>query len=206
MPADLLRQRPDVAEAEQNLIAANAQVGVATAQLYPTFQLTGVAGFESASFANALNWEQRIWSLGPSVSVPIFNGGKLDASVAQAKARYDELTATFRKSVLGAIRDVEDALTDLHMRADQATAQDLAVAASREYLRLADLQYHSGLATYLQVIDAERTLLSNEVSAVQIRSQRLISTVVLIKSLGGGWKPQEAVTPPATMPVEKSQK
>ena len=206
LPADLLRQRPDVAEAEQNLIAANAQVGVATAQLYPTFQLTGAAGFESASFANALDWQQRIWSLGPSVSVPIFNGGKLTAGVAQAKARYDELAATFRSRVLAAIGDVEDALTDLHMRADQAAVQDLAVDASREYFRLADLQYRSGLATYLQVVDAERTLLSNELLAVQIRSQRLISTVVLIKSLGGGWSPQGTVNSTGTMPAEQPQK
>ncbi|MFI5378557.1 MAG: efflux transporter outer membrane subunit [Tepidisphaerales bacterium] len=205
LPADLLRQRPDVAEAEQNLIAANAQIGVATAQLYPTFQLTGAAGFESPSFANALDWQQRFWSLGPNVSIPIFNGGKLTAAVAQAKARYDELTATFCGSVLGAIRDVEDALTDLHMRADQAAAQDLAVNASREYLRLADLQYRSGLATYLQVVDAERTLLSNELLAVQIRSQRLISTVVLIKSLGGGWNPGGPVDSTGASPVERPQ-
>ncbi|MGA2500340.1 MAG: efflux transporter outer membrane subunit [Tepidisphaeraceae bacterium] len=206
LPADLLRQRPDVAEAEQNLIAANAQIGVATAQLYPAFQLTGAAGFESPNFANAVDWQQRFWSLGPSASIPIFNGGKLTAAVAQAKARYDELTATFRGSVLGAIRDVEDSLTDLHMRADQAAAQDLAVNASREYLRLADLQYRSGLATYLQVVDAERTLLSNELLAVQIRSQRLISTVVLIKSLGGGWSPQGTVNAPDPLPVERPEK
>ncbi len=206
LPADLLRQRPDVAEAEQNLIAANAQIGVATAQLYPTFQLTGSTGFASASFNNAVDWQKRIWSIGPSASIPIFNGGKLTAAVAQAKARYDELAANFRTSVLGAIRDVEDSLTDLHMRADQAAVQDLAVNASREYLRLADLQYRSGLATYLQVVDAERTLLNNELLAVQIRSQRLISTVVLIKSLGGGWTPDTIPATTGAAPTTQPQK
>jgi len=190
LPADLLRRRPDVLRAEQDLVAANAQVGVATAAFYPTFRLTGAAGFESADLRHALDWESRVWSIGPSVSIPIFEGGQLDANLQQVKARYEELVATYRGNVLGAYRDVEDSLTDLHLRADAAQAQDLAVQSAREYLRLSTVQYKGGLATYLQVIDAERTLLTNELSAVQILNQRLVSTVLLIKSMGGGWDPQ----------------
>jgi multidrug efflux system outer membrane protein len=193
LPADLLRRRPDVAEAEQNLVAASAQIGVATAQFYPTISLIGAAGFESLDLKHSLDWKNRVWSIGPSVSVPIFEGGQLKAGLAQAKARYDELTATYRGTVLGAIRDVEDSLTDLHHFSDEATAQQQAVQSSRESLRLSQVQYERGLIAYLQVIDAERTLLANELSASQILNQRMVSTVLLIKALGGGWE----VTQPA---------
>jgi multidrug efflux system outer membrane protein len=189
LPSELLRRRPDVAEAEQNLVAANANVGVALANFYPTFRLTGAAGFESFDVPHALDWQQRAWSIGPSVSAPIFEGGRLKASLAQARARYDELAATYRGAVLSAIQDVEDSLTDLRLRADAARAQALAVRSSREYLRLAEMQYQQGIVSYLTVIDAQRTLLTNELAAAQILNQRLASTVLLIKSMGGGWEP-----------------
>lgn len=188
LPAELLRRRPDVAEAEQNLVAANANVGVAIADFYPTLTLNAAAGFQSANLQSALNWEQRAWSIGPSLTAPIFEGGRLHASLEQARARYDELVATYRGTVLGALRDVEDSLTDLRLRAEAARVQELAVRSSREYLRLAQLQYQQGLVSYLTVIDAERTLLNNELSAAQILNQRLVSTVLLIKSMGGGWE------------------
>jgi multidrug efflux system outer membrane protein len=188
LPAELLRRRPDVAEAEQNLIAANAQVGVAVANFYPRINLNAAAGFQSFDLAHALDWEQRIWSLGPSISLPLFTGGQLQSSLDQARARYDELVANYRGIILGAVRDVEDGLTDLRLRADAAQAQEQAVRSSREYLRLAQLQYQQGLISYLTVIDAERTLLTNELSAAQILNQRLTSTVLLIKALGGGWE------------------
>jgi len=188
LPAQLLARRPDVAEAEQNLVVANANVGVALASFYPTLQLNAAAGFQSVSVASALDWEQRAWSIGPSLTVPIFEGGRLKANLEQTRARYDELIATYRGAVLGAVRDVEDSLTDLRLRAEAARVQDLAVRSSREYLRLAQLQYRQGLISYLTVIDAERTLLNNELAAAQIRSQRLASTVLLIKAIGGGWQ------------------
>ena len=193
LPAELLRHRPDVAEAEQNLIAANAQVGAAIAQFYPKFHLIGTAGFESAEFSSALDWQSRMWSAGPSVSVPIFEGGQLKATLEQSKGRYAELAETYRSHVLAALRDVEDALTDLHLRADEAFAEDEAVQAAREYLRLSQVQYDVGLISYLVVIDAQRTLLTNELTAVQIASQRMTSAVLLIKALGGGW---DAISPP----------
>jgi multidrug efflux system outer membrane protein len=197
LPADLLRRRPDVAEAEYALAAASAQVGVSEAEFYPTVRLTGAAGFQSLDLQHALDWEQRVWSIGPSVTFPIFEGGRLEANLAQSKARFDELLANYRGSVFQAIRDVEDSLTDLHHRADMAAAQERAVAASREYVRLSTIQYKQGLVNSLVVIDAERTLLSNELSAAQILNQRLVSTVLLIKSLGGGW---DVSLPPASFP------
>ncbi len=201
LPADLLRRRPDIAAAEQNLIAANAQVGVAKADFYPTLRLTGAAGFESADLKSALNWENRVWSIGPSVTVPLFEGGRLSAQLAQTKARYDELTHTFRSTILTALREVEDSLTDLHHRAIAAAAQGNAVDASRQYLRISEIQYKAGTSNYLVVLDANRTLLSNQISAVQIDSQRAISTVLLIKALGGGWSADDAQSTAATQPT-----
>lgn len=189
LPSELLRRRPDILEAEQNLIAANAQVGVAKANFYPVFKLTGAAGFESYDLKSALDWQNRVWSLGPSVSVPLFEGGRLSASLAQTKARYDELTHTFRSTVLTAVREVEDELSDLRHRAQAGEALNQAVVASREYLRLSEVQYKAGTANFLVVIDANRTLLTNQLSAVQVQSQRNIATVLLIKALGGGWDP-----------------
>ncbi len=166
-------------------------MGVAAANFYPVLRLTGSAGYESVDISHGLDWQNRFWSIGPSLAIPLFEGGKLTADLAQAKARYEELTATYRGTVLGAFRDVEDSLTDLHMRADAARAQTRAVDSSREYLRLTQLQYKEGLVSYLQVIDAERTLLTNELAAVQLLDQRLVSTVLLIKALGGGWTMQD---------------
>ena len=194
LPSDLLRRRPDVAEAEQNLAAACAQVGVAEANFFPVVKLTGAAGFQTTDTQHILDWQNRIFSLGPSVTLPIFQGGQLKASLRQAKARYEELEANYRNAVLGAYNDVENALTDLHMRADEAGAQQKAVDAARGYLQLTQLQYKNGFVNYLQVIDAERTLLTNELSAVQILNERMVSTVLLIKALGGGWEAVPAVS------------
>jgi multidrug efflux system outer membrane protein len=187
LPADLLRKRPDVAEAERMLAAASAQIGVATAQFYPDLRLTGATGFESTSLQNLLNWESVFWSIGASALVPIFQGGQLSANLDQAKARYDEMLATYHSRVLGAFRDVEDALTDLHLRADASEAQTKSLESAREYVRLATIQYQRGLVSYLLVVDAQRTQLANELVAVQLLNQRMVSTVLLIKALGAGW-------------------
>jgi multidrug efflux system outer membrane protein len=189
LPSDLLGQRPDVAEAEHRLAAASAAIGIAKANFYPKFTLTGAAGWESINTSNLFNWQSRIWSLGPALSLPIFEGGRLTAELEQAKAAYDEQSANFRQAILNAFRDVEDSLSDLHHRALEADSQEATLTSAREYLRLTEIQYEKGLVNYFQVIDADRTLLTNEISATQIQEQRLISTVLLIKALGGGWKP-----------------
>jgi outer membrane protein, multidrug efflux system len=198
LPADLLRRRPDVAEAEQNLVAANANVGVATADFYPTLSLTGAAGFESVEIDHALDWESRVWSLGAGVSLPIFTGGRLSASLEQAKAQYDEAVAAFRSSVLVAFREVEDSLTDLRLRAESSEALKRAVDSSRETVRLAEIQYRQGLVGYLQVIVAERTLLDSELTDAALENQRFTSTVLLIKAIGGGWTEPAADADPRT--------
>jgi multidrug efflux pump len=192
LPADLLRQRPDVHEAEQNLVSANADVGVATAEYYPSISLNAAAGLEQTLSYQHLDSGSKFWAFGASASLPIFEGGKLDAQLAQARARRDELAATFRSSFLSALRDVEDSLSDLRLRADAADAEAKAVEASRGYLDLSRVEYDHGIIGYLQVLDAEKTLLTNEIAEVQTRSQRYTSTVLLIKALGGGWTPEDA--------------
>ena len=198
LPSDLLRQRPDVAEAEQSLVSASAEIGVAKADFFPAVKLTGAAGFQSADLKNVLDWKNHAWSIGPNVSLPIFKGGQLRANLQKAKARYDELEATYRNNVLKAFSDVEDSLTDLHLRADAAEAQAKAAAAAREYLRLTQIQYQTGVVDYLHVVSAEQSLVSNELSEAQILNQRMASTVLLIKALGGGWDSQPS--PPTERP------
>lgn len=199
LPSDLLRRRPDVAEAEQNLISACAEIGVAKAEFFPVVKLTGSAGFQNDELKNIFDWENFAWSIGPSISLPIFQGGQLWFNLKKAKARYEELDATYRAQVLSAFVDVEDSLTDLHMRADAADAQSKAVIAAREYLRLIQIEYQSGITDYMHVVNAEQTLLSNELTEAQILNQRMVSTVLLIKALGGGWDSQPA-------PVVKQEK
>ena len=157
LPGQLLTRRPDVAEAEQNVRAANAQIGVATAEFYPKFTITSSAGFESMDIATVFNWQSRVASILPSISIPIFQGGRLRANLAASKARYEQTVGTYVNQVLIAYGDVEDALTDLHAFSDEVDRLRDAVGASQGYLRLAQVQYRQGLADYLIVIDAERT-------------------------------------------------
>ncbi|HWE02039.1 MAG TPA: efflux transporter outer membrane subunit [Tepidisphaeraceae bacterium] len=190
LPAQLLNRRADVAEAEQNLIAANAQIGVATADFYPVFTLTGSAGFESASVQNIFDWRSKIASIGPSFSAPIFEGGRLANNLEYTKARFREALAAYVKQLLIAYGDVENALTDLHALTDEARMLTAAVDSSKNYLRIARVQYFRGLVSYLTVIDAERTLLANQLSLSQTMNQQMSASVHLIQALGGGWTPQ----------------
>jgi multidrug efflux system outer membrane protein len=188
LPATVLSQRPDVAEAEQNLVAANAQVGVATANLYPTFGLTGDAGFESGALSSLFDWQSRLWSIAAGVGAPLFNGGRLRATLDATKAAYRGVVAVYVNQVLIAYGDVEDALTDLHALNDEAASLREAVTASETYLRVAQAQFRTGLVDYLTVIDAERTLLSNQLALAQAKTSQMNASVHLIKALGGGWQ------------------
>jgi multidrug efflux system outer membrane protein len=196
LPAEILRHRPDVAAAEQNLVAANAQVGVAITNFYPPVRLSGAAGLASVNVEHVLDWQSALLQIGPSVSVPIFEGGRLDAALAQSHARYDELVATYRGTILAAFRDVEVSLTDVHMFGDALDAQRHAVDSAREYLRLSRLEYDQGLESYLQLLDADRTLLTNQITESQLTNQRLTATVLLIKALGGGWEEHSSPSSP----------
>jgi multidrug efflux system outer membrane protein len=194
LPAELLRHRPDVAEAERLLAGASAQIGVAVSQYYPDFRLTAQIGLESLDLRHLFEWQSRIWTIAATAATPLFTGGQIDATVAQAKGRYTELLANYRSRVLAAFRDVEDSLADLTLRAEASEAQAKAVSSSREYVALSETQFRQGLISYLQVTDSQRTLLTNELALAQLLNQRFLSTVLLVKALGAGWD-EEA--PPA---------
>jgi multidrug efflux system outer membrane protein len=187
LPAQLLVRRPDVAEAGENVVAANAQIGVATAEFYPRFSLTGAAGFESADVSSLFRWQSRVATIGPSISIPIFEGGRLWANLDATEARYRQAVAAYVNQVLIAYADVEDALTDLHALSDEVGFLREAVGASRNYVRLAMAQFKFGLVDYLIVIDAERTLLANQLSLAQAINLQMGASIRLIKALGGGW-------------------
>jgi multidrug efflux system outer membrane protein len=189
LPASVLSRRPDVAEAEQNVVAANAQVGVATAQLYPTFALTGAAGIESGAVESLLAWQSRVWSLAAGLTAPIFEGGRLRANLEATRAQYRQTVAAYVNQVLIAYGDVEDALTDLHAFTSEIASLRDAVTTSENYLRLSQVQYRNGLVDYLTVVDAERTLLTNELAFTQALNLQMAASIHLIKALGGGWQP-----------------
>jgi multidrug efflux system outer membrane protein len=188
VPAALLSRRPDVAEAEQNVVAANALVGVAVADRYPKFTLTGSAGVESSAIRALFDWQSRVLSIAQGVTAPLFEGGRLAANLRAARARHEQAVAAYVNQVLIAYGDVEDALTDLDAFAAQAGSLTEAVRASANYRRLAEVQYRNGLVDYLTVIDAERTLLANQLTLAQVTNGRIGASIHLIKALGGGWQ------------------
>ena len=187
LPSSLLERRPDVSSAERQLAAANARVGVSVAAFFPVIRLTGAAGFESADMGDLFDWQSRMWQIGPSITFPIFEGGRNLANLRASQARYRQQVDTYRKQVLVAFQDVETALGDLHTLSDQADAQERAVAAAVRSLQLSQSQYSKGASNFLDVLDAERTLLADERISVQLLGQRLQATVLLIKALGGTW-------------------
>jgi hydrophobe/amphiphile efflux-1 (HAE1) family protein/NodT family efflux transporter outer membrane factor (OMF) lipoprotein len=190
LPSDLLERRPDVATAERQLASANAKVGVAKASFFPVLTLTGSGGVLSADTSSLFNWSSRVWTIGPSISLPIFEGGKLRANYQRSQAAFADAVGVYQQQVLVAFGDVEDSLAAIHFLADQADAQNRAVSNSRRAADLAQQRYTSGIVSYLEVVDANRDALQSERSAAQLAGQRLIADVQLIKALGGGWNTQ----------------
>jgi multidrug efflux system outer membrane protein len=188
LPSELLQRRPDVRAAEQKLIAANAEIGVATAAFFPTFKLLGSGGYESLDAGTFLNWENRILSIGPSITIPAFTGGRNKANLKAAKSSYDEALAAYRQTLLTAFREVEDALLDLKSYASQRKAIEDAVHSSEDTERLARTRHEKGLTSYFDVVDANRTVLQTKLSLAQIEGQRMVATVQLLKAMGGGFK------------------
>jgi multidrug efflux system outer membrane protein len=187
LPSRLLERRPDIAAAERSLAASNARIGVAKSAFFPAISLTGSAGYESADSGSLFGADSRIWSFGPSVYLPLFQGGRNRANLERSRAAYDESIASYRQQVLVAFREVQEALTATRLLADQSEAQDRAVAQSRRAAQLAKTRYDAGYVSYLDVVDAQRTELINERAAAQLAADRLNASVALIKALGGGW-------------------
>jgi len=188
LPSVLLERRPDVAEAERRVAAANAQIGIARAAYFPRFDIGGSAGFNSVHSSNWLSAPSLFWSLGPQISVPIFEGGRLRAQSDRAREVYNEQVATYRNTVLTAYQDVEDNLAALRQLALESQTQSDAVSATDTALRQAQYRYRAGAATYLEVAVAETNALQAQLAAVNIQTRRLNAGVLLIKALGGGWQ------------------
>jgi outer membrane protein, multidrug efflux system len=187
LPAEVLSRRPDVAVAERSAAAASEQIGVAKAAYYPQFSLTGFAGYESTNPSSLVNWQNGIASLVGSITAPIFEGGRLRANVDQAKAMYRQTVLQYEKTVLVAYGDVEDQLAAIHYLARQSEAEASAVADAKRAEEIALNQYQAGLVSYLDVVVAQQTLLTNERTATQVNGAQAVSTVALIRALGGGW-------------------
>jgi multidrug efflux system outer membrane protein len=190
LPSDLLERRPDVAEAERQMAAASARIGVARAAYFPDLSLTASAGYLSSGLTNLLSGPSTAWFIAPLLSVPVFQGGRLQANYQYAQASYREAVDNYRQQVLAAFQQVEDGLSDLRVLEDQARAQDLAVQASQHTVDISTARYKEGLAAYLEVLTAASTLLQNQRTSAQILGLRLISSVQLINALGGGWAEQ----------------
>lgn len=187
-PSTLLERRPDIAAAERRAAAANAQVGVAKAAFFPVLSLTGTAGMRSSVLDDILSAPARYWSIGPALAAPLFDAGLRSSQKAQAIAVWDQTTASYRQTVLAAFQEVEDQLSTLRVLADEAKIQDEAVKAARVSAELTQAQYRAGVASSLQVIVANSSLLTAERSALDLHNRRLTAAVVLIRAMGGGWQ------------------
>ena len=187
LPSALLERRPDVAQAERELAARNARIGVAEAAFFPSITLTGYAGLESEDLGGLFDLDSRIWSIGPSFTLPIFSGDRNRANLERSRSAFEEGVALFRQSVLVAFREVQDALTAQRELTVGAAALDRVIDASRRASELARTRYESGYVGYLDVVDGERTLLDARRAATRIDGLRLVTSVQLVKAIGGGW-------------------
>ena len=188
VPSDLLERRPDVATAERQMAYENALVGVATAAFYPQLTISGGGGLQSTDITNLFSGPSAIWALGGDLLQPIFQGGRLRANLAATKSAYDESVANYRETVLTAFQQVEDGLSGLNSLSQADTTQNAAVADARRALELANNRYVGGVTSYLDVITAQSALLTNQRLATQLLGQQMVTSVYLVKALGGGWE------------------
>ncbi len=189
LPGDLLRRRPDLLQAEATLRAANARIGAAKAALFPQFSLTGLAGFESLTLERFISDRARLYQVGPGVSMPIFNSGALRANVRSAQARTEAAALAYERNFQIALREAADSLISVNKTREQRAQQENLLRALRETNRLSGMLYRGGVASYLQVLDAERNLFDGELALAQTLREELLSVVRLYRSLGGGWTP-----------------
>ncbi|HWY43044.1 MAG TPA: efflux transporter outer membrane subunit [Candidatus Sulfotelmatobacter sp.] len=187
LPSDLLERRPDVAEAERQMAVANAQVGIARAAYFPSLNLFANGGWQAADIAKLVNVQSTIWAFGANAAESIFTGGQRRAQVQFAKAGYDASVAGYRETILNAFGEVQDDVTGLLVLDEAQKSQQDAVDAARRTLALAESRYKGGLVSYLDVVSAQQNLLNNEQQMAIIRGQKLVTSVLLVKALGGGW-------------------
>ena len=187
IPSELLSRRPDIAEAERNLAASYREIGVAYANFFPSLNLNSALGFQSPFAHELFSWRSRLWQVAMQCVQTVFDAGYNEANYQNAQSIFRESLANYEETVLEAFKDVENALVDLRGYADRALDLAVAVKYARITLELAQMRYDRGLTYYLDVVDAERQLLETEQNAVIVLGERYVSTVMLIRALGGGW-------------------
>jgi multidrug efflux system outer membrane protein len=207
VPSDLLERRPDIATAERQMAYQNAQVGIATAAFYPQLTLFGGGGVQSTDITALFTAPSAIWAVGGDLLQPIFEGGRNRANLAATKSAYDEAEANYRESVLTAFQQVEDGLSGLNTLSQAVNTQTAAVDDARRALELANNRYVGGVTSYLDVITAQSALLTNQRLATQLLGQQMVTSVYLVKALGGGWDASqiqnEQVHPKAIQTVQQ---
>jgi len=193
LPSALLERRPDIAAAERRMAAANAGIGVAQAAFFPTVRFHGLAGFQSLDAGTLFDWPSRFWAVGPSLSLPVFEGGKRRADLRGAEAGYAETVAHYRETVLTAFVEVEDNLAAQRLLSSEHEQETAALQSARKQLEIASNRYRAGLVTYLEVATAQNVAVERERAVARLRGQQFVATVALVKSLGGDWPARGAV-------------
>ena len=187
LPSDLLLNRPDIRQAEANLVAANANIGVAKAQYYPTLSLTGLFGFASMDLSNLFEGPAKMWSYAAPVTAPIFTAGAIEGQVRSAEAVQQQTLVRYQQVIQTAFREVDDSLVDHRRTREQLAALARELEALREYVRLSRLRYDNGYTSYLEVLYSETLLYNAELTSTQVQGTLFQSLVNLYKSMGGGW-------------------
>jgi len=189
LPSSLLERRPDVREAEQNLIAANAQIGVARAAYFPQVALTGTAGYESPALTNLFTGPAGIWNLAASVSQPIFEGGRLKSNVRLAEAQHEQILLSYQQTIQGAFRDVSNGLIAYRKNREFRIQQEHLLESAQDAARLSEVRFRAGTTDYLEVLTNETNSFSAALGLAQAQANELIALVQVYQALGGGWQP-----------------
>ncbi|HEV2687020.1 MAG TPA: efflux transporter outer membrane subunit [Bryobacteraceae bacterium] len=188
VPSTLLERRPDIAQAERQMSAVHEQIGIAQAEFFPALTLTATAGLQASSFLSWFTWPSRFWSVGAGLSETLFDAGRRRGQVSQARDVYEAAQAGYRQTVLTAFQQVEDNLAASRILAEEAVATDATIASAQRSLDISTYQYKAGTANYLQVLLAQTALLGEQRAALSVLTRRMVSSVLLIEALGGGWE------------------
>ena len=206
LPSTLLERRPDIAEAERQVASANATIGVEVAGYYPQLTLNASTGLTAIEFSQLFSGPSFLWSVGPVIAQTLFDAGRTHGEVQEARANYESTVANYREVVLTAFQQVQDNLTALRILKDEAAAEDEAVKSAQQSLDISTNEYKAGTVDYLTVITAQATALSDQITAVNIRTRRMTTSVLLVEALGGGWDSAKLADKPGVSDVPEAQK
>ena len=199
VPSDVLQNRPDVVAAEQQLVSANALIGVAKSEYFPQISLTGLFGYESAELRSLFSGPARMWSFGPALSEPLFTAGRLGYQVEAAEAKAQEALSSYEKTIQTAFREIEDSLIGHKKSLELMVIRDRQLKIAQRYLEFANQRYNEGLTYYLEVLDAQRSLFNAELEQVQSQGNRVMTVIEVYRAMGGGWVAEAANYCPAQM-------